>query len=173
MAAPGVELLVAARADAVVPALVIGLGGIWTEALDDVAVVPLPASAERIERALRSLRGAALLTGGRGGVEVDLAAVADAASRAGALLLDQDLELLELNPLIAGPEGCVAVDALALSGGASSFLTTCQVATAGLSSTLPAASFARTSRVCFPRFALMITGFGHGPKPKSSSSLHS
>ena len=30
-------------ADAVVPALVIGLGGIWAEALDDVAVVPLPA----------------------------------------------------------------------------------------------------------------------------------
>ena len=44
MAPPGVELLVAARADAVVPALVVGLGGIWTEALDDVAVIPLPAS---------------------------------------------------------------------------------------------------------------------------------
>ncbi len=42
--AGGVELIVAARTDAVVPALVIGLGGIWTEALDDVAVVPLPAS---------------------------------------------------------------------------------------------------------------------------------
>ena len=42
MAAPGVELLVAARADAVVPALVVGLGGVWTEALDDVAVIPLP-----------------------------------------------------------------------------------------------------------------------------------
>ena len=43
MVPPGVELLVAARADAVVPALVVGLGGIWTEALDDVAIVPLPA----------------------------------------------------------------------------------------------------------------------------------
>ena len=42
MAAPGVELIVAARADAVVPALVIGLGGVWTEVLDDVAIVPLP-----------------------------------------------------------------------------------------------------------------------------------
>ena len=43
MAPPGVELLIAARADGVVPALVIALGGIWTEALDDVAVIPLPA----------------------------------------------------------------------------------------------------------------------------------
>ena len=40
MVEPGVELVVAARADGVVPALVIGLGGIWTEALDDVADNP-------------------------------------------------------------------------------------------------------------------------------------
>lgn len=113
MAAPGVELLVAARADAIVPALVIGLGGIWTEALGDVVVIPLPASPERVERALRSLRGAALLTGGRGGTAVDLAGVATAASRVGHLLLGRELELLELNPLIAGPGGCMAVDAVA------------------------------------------------------------
>ena len=42
MAAPGVELLIAARTGAVVPALVIGLGGIWTELLDDVAIIPSP-----------------------------------------------------------------------------------------------------------------------------------
>jgi acetyl-CoA synthetase len=113
MAPVGVELLVAARADAVVPALVVGLGGIWTEVLDDVAIVPLPASPERVERAIRSLRGSPLLTGGRGGEAVDLAAIAAAASAAGEILLSSGLELLELNPLIAGPEGCVAVDALA------------------------------------------------------------
>ena len=63
MAPPGLELIVAARADAVVPALVVGLGGAWAEALDDVAIVPLPAEPERVEAALRSLRGAALLSG--------------------------------------------------------------------------------------------------------------
>ena len=49
MAEPGVELIVAARTDGIVPALVLGLGGIWTELLDDVAIVPLPADAARIE----------------------------------------------------------------------------------------------------------------------------
>jgi hypothetical protein len=34
------DLLVAARADGVVPCLVLGLGGVWTEALADVAVAP-------------------------------------------------------------------------------------------------------------------------------------
>jgi acetyl-CoA synthetase len=113
MAAPGVELIVAARADAVVPAVIVGLGGVWTEALDDVAIVPLPARADRIERAIRSLRGAPLLTGGRGTTPVDLSAVARMAQRVGELLLEESLELLELNPVLAGPAGAVAVDATA------------------------------------------------------------
>jgi acyl-CoA synthetase (NDP forming) len=111
MAAPGVELLVAARTDGVVPALVIGLGGVWTEVLDDVAIVPLPASAARIERALRSLRGASLLTGGRGGTPVDVGAAARIAARVGELLLEDALELIELNPVLVSPEGALAVDA--------------------------------------------------------------
>ena len=77
-----------------------GLGGVWTEAFGDVAVVPLPADAARVERALRSLRAAPLLAGTRTGAPVDVAAAAALAARAGALLLDQGLELLELNPVL-------------------------------------------------------------------------
>jgi hypothetical protein len=116
MAAPGVEVVVAARRDAVVPALVVGLGGVWTELLADAAVVPLPADAARVEEALRSLRGAGLLTGARGRTPVDLPALARLAAAAGDLLLAEDLALLELNPVIASPTGAVAVDALARRG---------------------------------------------------------
>ena len=87
MEPPGVELLVSARRDAVVPALVVGLGGVWTEILDDVAVVPLPATPERVEAALLSLRGAPLLTGARGGTPLDVAAAARLAAAVGDLLL--------------------------------------------------------------------------------------
>jgi acyl-CoA synthetase (NDP forming) len=113
MVVPGVELIVGARADAVVPAVLVGLGGVWTEVLDDVAIVPLPADAARIERALRALRGAPLLTGARGSAPVDLAAVARMAQRVGELLLEESLEVVELNPVLAGPAGAVAVDAAA------------------------------------------------------------
>ena len=116
MAPPGVELLVAARADAVVPALVIGLGGIWAEALDDVAIVPLPAGAERVTKAIRSLRGAAALDGGRGRDAVDVDGVAELAAGVGSLLLDSGLDLIELNPVSVHREGCIALDALARSG---------------------------------------------------------
>jgi acetyl-CoA synthetase len=114
MAPPGIELVIAARADAVVPALVVGMGGIWAEALDDVAVLPLPADPQRIERALRSLRGAALLEGRRGRPAVDLAEVVGLAARVGELLLERDLSLLELNPVSISPaHGAFALDALA------------------------------------------------------------
>ncbi|MCZ3389553.1 MAG: acetate--CoA ligase family protein [Actinomycetia bacterium] len=116
MQAPGVELLIAARRDSVVPCLVVGLGGVWVEAVGDAAVLPLPADATRVETAIRSLRGASLLTGGRGRPAVDLAAVADLAVRVGQLLINEDLMLVELNPVFARPAGtepaAVAVDAV-------------------------------------------------------------
>jgi acyl-CoA synthetase (NDP forming) len=114
MAGDGVELIFAVRRDGVVPALLVGTGGIWAEALDDVALVPLPASPARVERALRKLRSAPLLTGARGGPALDLAAAARFGARLGDLALDHGLDLLEVNPALASPTGCVALDAVAI-----------------------------------------------------------
>ncbi|HET8979888.1 MAG TPA: acetate--CoA ligase family protein [Solirubrobacteraceae bacterium] len=118
MAPAGTELIVAAHRGGSVPALVVGLGGIWTELLDDVAVIPLPASAKRVQRALSQLRGAALLFGGRGRPGVDVAAVAELAQRLGELLVAHELEAVECNPVLAGGPGtgAVAVDAMIREG---------------------------------------------------------
>ena len=114
MEPPGVELLVAVRRDAVVPVLVVGLGGIWTELLGDVELIPLPADAARIEAALRGLRGSALLTGARGSGTVDITALAELAASAAELAIERDLDLLELNPVLARPDGAVVLDGLAM-----------------------------------------------------------
>jgi acetyl-CoA synthetase len=106
MAVPGIEVLVAARADGVVPALVVGLGGSWAEVLDDVAVIPLPADTHHVETALASLRGAALLAD-------SMPAIAAVAIVTGELLLAERLSLIELNPVSVGPGGAVALDAVA------------------------------------------------------------
>ena len=111
--ADGVELFFAAHRDGVVPALAVGLGGVRAEALDDVAIVPLPASPGRVEQALRSLRAAPLLLGARGGTPPDLAAAAQFGATVGDILLDQRLALLEINPALATPAGCVALDCVA------------------------------------------------------------
>ena len=104
MARPGAELIVSVRWDAVVPALVIGLGGGYAEVLDDVAIVPLPADPARVERAIRQLKGAALLG------TADLPAAARLASRLSEL---HGLELIECNPVLVHNEGAVVVDAIA------------------------------------------------------------
>jgi hypothetical protein len=119
MAPPGVELIVAAHTDGVVPALVVGLGGIWTELLRDVTVIPLPADARRIERAIATLRGAPLLLGGRGRAATDVPAAARLAAQVGALLMEQGLAAVECNPVLVGNPGAgaVAVDAAIRTGG--------------------------------------------------------
>jgi hypothetical protein len=110
MAPSGLELIVAARTDAVVPCVVVGAGGLWAEALDDVAIVPLPASPGRVESAIRGLRATVALAGP---APLDLAAAASLAAAAGELLLRHGLELLELNPVLVHEHGAVAVDAVA------------------------------------------------------------
>jgi acetate---CoA ligase (ADP-forming) len=114
MADPGVELLISARADAVVPVVTVALGGIWIEALRDAAVIPLPADPGRVGDGIRSLRGANLLTGGRGGEALDIEAASRLGARLGELLIEHGLRVIELNPVVVHASGCVAVDALAL-----------------------------------------------------------
>lgn len=115
MAEPGLELFVAAHRDGVVPVLVMGLGGVWAEVLDDVAVIPLPADADRVEAALLALRAAPVLTGARGGQPYAVRAAAELGARVGDLLVRTGLSLVELNPVLLGrgPAGtAVAVDAV-------------------------------------------------------------
>jgi acetate---CoA ligase (ADP-forming) len=119
MAPKGVEVVVGARRDPEWgPVLMIGLGGVWTEALKDVRFLPADAAPATIAGAFRSLRGAALLTGFRGAKPVDLGALADGAARIGALMrASPGLDEIDVNPLIATDKGCVAVDALFVGKG--------------------------------------------------------
>ena len=60
--------------------LLVGLGGIWVEALGDVQVLPVDADEARIVEALRWLRTAKLLAGFRGAPPADVEAVAQVVS---------------------------------------------------------------------------------------------
>ena len=113
--APGTELLVGVVRDPVFgPVMTVGLGGVWAEVFGDIAHAPLPVSPELAARLLRSLKAWPLLSGYRKGPAADVGAIAQAMadlSRA-ALALGDDLDQMEINPLIARPDGVVAVDAL-------------------------------------------------------------
>ncbi|WP_017592481.1 acetate--CoA ligase family protein [Nocardiopsis potens] len=113
----GVELIVGVLADpAFGPVLMVGLGGVWTEVLDDAAVLPCPVRRGEVESMLAGLRGAALLDGARGAAPVHRPALLDLVMAVGgpgglAERLGPRLAEFELNPVIAGPHGAVAVDA--------------------------------------------------------------
>jgi hypothetical protein len=91
----------------------VGIGGLLAEVLDDVAVSLAPVTRDEVLDRLGRLRGAALLRGARGSAGADLGAVADLVVALGDLLVaDPGIADVDLNPVIAGPGGAVAVDAL-------------------------------------------------------------
>jgi acetate---CoA ligase (ADP-forming) len=112
MAAPGLELMVAVRRDGVIPVLVLALGGIWVEVLDDALLIPLPVDASLVRERIGRLRAAPLLTGARGRTGVDVDALCRLAAAVARAAIEHDLALVELNPVIVGPDGAVAVDAV-------------------------------------------------------------
>jgi acyl-CoA synthetase (NDP forming) len=98
------------------PVVMLGLGGIFVEVLEDVAFRLCPLRSEDARAMLGELRGRALLTGARGGIVADEAAIRDALLRLGgcgglfALLADEIAEI-DINPLIVSATGAVAADA--------------------------------------------------------------
>jgi acyl-CoA synthetase (NDP forming) len=100
------------------PLLVVGAGGVLVELLADRAVALPPVGPEQARAMVGELRVAALLTGARGQPAADLDAVVAAITGLSQLAaeLGDALEALDINPLICGPHGAVAVDALAIPG---------------------------------------------------------
>jgi acetate---CoA ligase (ADP-forming) len=96
------------------PILAVGLGGVWVETLQDVALRRLPVDRPEVKRMLAGLRGAKLLAGQRGVPAADLDAVADAIARAGDALLALGPQLVEadVNPLWVCGSQVEALDAL-------------------------------------------------------------
>jgi acyl-CoA synthetase (NDP forming) len=108
------ELILGVTRDATgLVTLTIGAGGVLTELLHDSATLILPATADDVRAALASLRIAPLLAGYRGKQPADVAAVVAAAEAVGRFAAaTPSLIELDVNPLMAGPDGAVAVDAL-------------------------------------------------------------
>jgi succinyl-CoA synthetase beta subunit len=118
MAAPGVEMFVGAKRDPNWgPVILIGLGGIWTETLKDVRLLPPDVSEGMILRDLAKLKGYALLRGARGLPARDCASLARTVALIGEVMSARpEINEIEINPLVVYSEGqsCVAVDALIL-----------------------------------------------------------
>jgi acetate---CoA ligase (ADP-forming) len=120
MAGPGVELALGVVADPQFGSLVmVAAGGVLVEVMGDRRFALPPVDHRQAMAMLDRLAVRPLLDGVRGGgPPADLDAVAQAVVDLSVLAVDlgDRLAALDVNPLVAGPDGCVAVDALVVPG---------------------------------------------------------
>jgi acetyl coenzyme A synthetase (ADP forming)-like protein len=109
----GVELLVGAIQDPVFgPLVAFGPGGVYAELIGSTRFALAPLGEIDVDELISSGKAAKLVDGWRGAPPADREAVADLIHRLGRLAEDfPEVAELDLNPVIARPDGCVAVDA--------------------------------------------------------------
>jgi acyl-CoA synthetase (NDP forming)/GNAT superfamily N-acetyltransferase len=113
MIAGGTEVIVGVADDHMFgPLVVFGLGGVATDVLADHAARLTPLTDTDADKLIHSIRSAPLLCGFRGGPPADLGALRDLLLRVSRLADDlPEVTELDLNPVIARPDGAYVVDA--------------------------------------------------------------
>jgi acyl-CoA synthetase (NDP forming) len=117
MAPAGREVVVGGLRDpSFGPMLMVGLGGVFVEVLQDVSFRLCPITEREADEMLRELRGFPLLEGRRGEIGVSLQAIVEILLRVGGadgLLMAEGSAIAEvdINPVIASPTDAVAADA--------------------------------------------------------------
>ena len=113
MAKKGTEVIVGVVRDPIFgPVLMFGLGGIFVEILEDVAFRAIPLSRRDAESMVEQLKARKILAGVRGEPPVDKAALVELLLKVSSIVTAYpQLSELDLNPVIAYPEGYAVVDA--------------------------------------------------------------
>ena len=109
----GPEVIVGSlRDDQFGPMVMVGIGGVVAEALDDVAVAPAPVSTSAARRLIRSLAGLRVLTHPRTGQPADLDALAEiVAVLSRHVAANPWVMAVDLNPVVWSGVGWLTVDA--------------------------------------------------------------
>jgi acetyltransferase len=93
------------------PLLLFGLGGIFVEILEDTETRVAPVSEREAREMVEGIRSAPLLRGARGRDPADREAIVESLQRLSQLVTDFPAILeLDVNPLVAGPDGVQAID---------------------------------------------------------------
>ncbi len=114
MVPKGVELIVGIQNDPQFgPVIMVGLGGIMTEVMKDVAFRMLPITTSDAKSMLNELKGSQLLKGFRGSEPVDLGMVAGMLARIGKLGMENAdyINSIDFNPVVVYPKSHYVVDA--------------------------------------------------------------
>lgn len=120
MVPPGAELVIGGRTDdAFGPLIMVGLGGIFVELIADSVTAPAPVTPDQAAAMIGKLRGQKLLQGFRDLAPVDIARLAEIVARTSEFMAEHadQIEELDLNPLICNGAEIIATDALIIRKG--------------------------------------------------------
>jgi acetyltransferase len=121
MAAPGTEVIVGTKVDPQFgPVIMFGIGGILVEVLKDVVFRVLPISRRAAREMVSEIRAAPILNGVRGQPPADRKALVDLLMTVSEVIeAYPEISEMDLNPVIARPDGIAVVDARILVNGGS------------------------------------------------------
>ena len=113
----GTEMIAGVSQDPVFgPIVMVGMGGIYAEVLNDVAVQAAPVTEDEALAMIRSLKMFPILDGARGQAKADIAAAARSVARLSefAFRHRNDVSDIDMNPILVRPQGqgVVVLDAL-------------------------------------------------------------
>lgn len=111
----GTEVIVGVTNDETFgPVIMFGLGGVFVEVFKDVSFRVAPMTRNDAKKMMAELKGLELLNGVRGQAPVDKEAIIDVLLKVSQLVMDykDDIQEIDINPLIVYEEGIVAADAL-------------------------------------------------------------
>ena len=113
MAPAGTEVIIGVSKDPQFgPVVMFGLGGILVEVLKDVAFRIVPLEPRDARQMIREIKGFPVLEGVRGQDAADLDALEGLILQISQLIdAHPEIEELDLNPVLAYNDGCIAVDA--------------------------------------------------------------
>lgn len=113
MAGSGVEVIIGMSKDAQFgPVLMFGLGGVWVEILKDISLRVIPVTRRDVGEMIKEIKGYRMLTGYRGLPPVDEVKLEDMLLAVAEFVMQYPaIKELDLNPVITGTDGAVAVDA--------------------------------------------------------------
>ena len=115
MAPSGHEVIVGLKKDAQFGhALMFGLGGIFVEIYKDVSFRVTPIDKKEALEMISEIKGYPILKGIRGKKPADIDAVADVLVSVSEMAQKENIVELDINPLIVGENGAIAVDARAM-----------------------------------------------------------
>lgn len=118
MAPPGLEVIIGMNRDAQFgPVVMFGMGGVTVEVYKDVSLRVVPLRRRDAVEMIREIKGYPLLTGYRGHEPVDTRSLEDILLKVSRFVAKHpEIKELDLNPVIAYPDGALAVDARVVVG---------------------------------------------------------